>query len=517
MSVTLRPYQRESALKVSEALDVGEHPLCVLPTGAGKSLVMAEVLRKRAQPALVLSHVAELLEQDARALRRVAPNARSSFFVAGLKEKNAHADIVFGSVQSVVRSLAEFRSPRSLIFVDEAHLCPRKGDAMYAKIFAHFMQARRVGMTATPRRLDSGSLVSGDDAWFSCVAHSVDVRELIVAGFLSPLVGVTTEAQASMEGVATRGGDFVMEQAAAAVARTLELPTAVAQACKLARKRKAWLVFAASIEHAEAVAHELTQQGVANLVVTSETSRDDRNAALDQFRAGEVRALVNVGVLTTGFDAPLTDAIICMRPTQSDVLWQQILGRGMRLAEGKTNCLLLDFVGNLERLGGVGCVTETFDYRAPADIARASARAQEKKRRAQKREAPELFDPSSDDPMVNGKTFEASVRHVSFFTVPSRRYPGRTLLCAAYDIEDDLGRALKAREFLCVEYPGNARFMAVRWFGRRGLVPTQVPAGAREALALARVLDAPSAVLVRYEPRLSSYVIVDEQFSITAT
>ena len=510
MSFALRPYQIQAVSAIHAALDGGEHPLCVLPTGAGKSLVLAQVLRERNVRALVLSHVAELLDQDIRTLRRLAPDVEASLFVAGLGEKDATARVVFGSVQSVVRSLALFRTPRSLLVVDEAHLCPRKADAMYSRVFAHFMQSQRLGLTATPKRLDSGALTSGDGAWFSVIAHEVEARELIAQGYLSPLVGVTTALQADLSGVATRGGDFVQEQAAAAVQRTLALPEAVAKVIKYARARKAWLVFAASVEHATAVAREFARQGVDAELVTNATTPDARELALSRFRAGEVRALVNVGVLTTGFDAPLTDCIVSMRPTQSEVLWQQILGRGMRLAARKENCLLLDFVGNLDRLGGVGCVTETFDMRKPE----ARPDTPERVRAARKRrEAPELFDPSSEDPMVNGKTFVAEVTRIKFFPVKSRRYPGKEILLATYDVEDELGRAFTARTFLCVEYPGSARYMAARWFAQRGLVAAQVPTSARDALALARTCEQPHEVLVRYDPRLACYVVDGERFA----
>lgn len=513
--ISLRAYQAESVERLDVAVDRGENPLCVLPTGAGKSLVMAAFVQRRlaraSERALVLSHVAELLEQDSKALHRLAPEVDQSFFVAGLKEKNPHAKVVFGSVQSVVRSLELFRVPRQLVFVDEAHLCPRRGDAMYAQVFAHFMQARRIGMTATPKRLDSGSLLGGSDAWFNSIAHEVPVGELIEQGFLLPLVGVKSEAQANLSGVRVRGGDFIESEAAEAVRRTLPMGDAVDQVVKYARKRKSWLVFAASIDHAKEIAAALRDRGVRTGLVTSESSRDDRSDTLDEFRSGELRALVNVGVLTTGFDAPCVDCIVSMRPTQSDILWTQILGRGMRLAENKTNCLLLDFVGNLERLGGVGRVTETFDFRSP-EAKLASKAALKQPRKVKPRERPELFDVSSEDPMVNGREFEASVQRTKAWVVPSRRFPGRSMVLVTYDLEDEQGRAIRAREFLLVEYPGNARYTAERWFARRGLTPAQVPATANDACALVRVLEEPDTLRVRYDPTQKAYVVVGERF-----
>ncbi len=513
MQVQLRDYQDESVARLREALNAGEHPLCVLPTGAGKSLVLASLLAKVNCKALVLTHVAELLKQNSKALHRIAPSLSQSFFAAGLKEKDSTAQVVFGSVQSVYRSLSDFRIPRRLVIVDEAHLCPRSSGAMYAQVFSHFMGAKRLGLTATPKRLDSGSLIDGDDAWFTSIAHQVETAELIKRGFLLPLVGVTTEMQADLTGVKMRGGDFIPGQAAAAVQASLPIDVAVAKACRYARKRKSWLVFAASIDHANDIQQQLLANGVAAAVITSESSDDEREQAIDLYKSGEVRALVNVGVLTTGFDAPATDAIICMRPTQSDVLWQQILGRGMRLSEGKTNCLLLDFVGNLERLGGVGSITESFDMRSPEAVARARA-ATESKRKMKPREAPELYDPSSEDPMRNGTAFEAEVRGTSSFVVPSKRFPGKSILIVNYELEDATGRAFTAKEFLCVEYPGSAKHLAARWFKRRGVVGAQVPTSARDAQALVRVLEEPAEVIARFDPKLGCYKVDSERFAV---
>lgn len=514
MRINLRPYQRESVERACASLERGEHPLIVLPTGSGKSLVLAETLRILNMRALVLTHVKELLVQNSKALSRVAPDISQGYFAAGLKEKDPFSQVVFGSVQSVVRSLEQFRLARKLVIIDEAHLCPRKSTAMYSQVFSHFMGAQRLGLTATPKRLDSGSLIDGDSAWFSEVAHEEDVRKLVTAGYLLPLVGVVTELQADLAGVGSRGGEFIAEQAAAAVQRTLPLQEAVAKTCRYARKRKHWLIFAASVEHAEDVARELAANGVSAGVVTAKTPDAEREATIEDFRAGHIRALVNVGVLTTGFDAPCTDAIICYRPTQSDILWQQILGRGMRLAEGKQNCLLLDFVGNLDRLGGVGCIVETFDMRQPEQVAKAREKAKPKRKTRDARAAPDLYDPSSEDPMRNGTAFEAAVVKIDGFVIPSRKFPGTELVCLTYELEDESGRPFSAKEFLCVEYGKGARHLAGRWFARRGLTMSQVPLKARDSLALARVLEEPVEVVTRFDPRLGFYKIEAERFAL---
>jgi DNA repair protein RadD len=513
MRLTLRDYQQSASDAMIRELANGKNPLCVLPTGSGKSLVLSDVIR-RVYPdqVLVLSHVKELLQQDADKLARMAPDIPQAFFVAGLGEKNAKAPVVFGSVQSVYRNLNLFTTRRALVAVDEAHLCPRKADAMYGAIFSHFAASPRGGFTATPSRMDSGSLVDGDNAWFDSIAIDVPVKELIERGFLVPLSGVIEQQQADLAGVQKSMGDFAQGQAEQAVIRTLSLPEAVGSMKKHAAGRKSWLVFAAGIEHAEKVLAELRAQGVRSEMITSENSGEDRQRILDEFRAGEFQALVNVGVLTTGFDAPRTDCIVSLRPTQSKVLWQQMLGRGMRLFDQKHNCLLLDYVGNLDRMGGVDVVESIKDFRNGEDLEQLSPRTGKGKRRKGPID-PELYEVSATDPMMTGQSFDALVNKMSFFTVNSKRYPGKKMLVACYDIQDQFGRALSARSFVCIEYEGGARYHALRWFSKRGIAKDKAPSSAETALLYARALPKPTEVTARYDRSLSCFLIESETFA----
>lgn len=513
MQLVPRDYQHVSVEKLIQALDDRRNPIVKLPTGGGKSLVLAlaiqRLYRRARSPILVLSHVKELLEQDSKILRRVDPEIPQTFYCSGLGEKRGGAPVVFGSVQTAWRSLGALGS-RSYIFIDEAHLCPRDSDAMYSRCFDHFSLALRGGFTATDMRLDSGKLTEGDDAWFDSVAHDVPVEHLIKQGWLVPLSGILTEHQADLGGVETRAGDFVAEQAESAVMRTLKLDEAVRDAMRLASRRKHWLIFAAGVAHARAILNTLRASGVDAEIVLGDTPDGEREDIVDRFRGGSLRALVNVGVLTTGFDAPQTDCIISLRPTKSPVLWTQMMGRGMRLAFGKKDCLLLDFVGNLERLGGAGCVVEIKDERDPVKVARPTT-----KRKSAPRQEPIFGEASLADPMKSGASFECAVERVRYFLAPSRRYPGKSMVIAQYDLEDQYGRAVQARSFVCVEYVGAARYLAIQWFMRRGVSDSaQVPRDARTALELARVSPAPVEVRAYWDARLRCYMIMEERFSV---
>lgn len=510
--VVLRDYQTEAAVRMEDGFKKLEHPLCVLPTGGGKSLVLATVAERaarRGSPVLVLSHMKELLEQDSAALRSIAPDISQSFYSAGLREKRGHLQVVFGGVQSVYRSLPAL-GRRDLLLIDEAHLAPRDADAMYAKVFKHFSIALRGGFTATNQRLDSGTLTSGPDAWFSNVCYEVEVTDLIKRGYLVPLSGVLTEHQANLDAVKSRMGDFIQGQAERAV-RKLSTSEVVEEIIVLAQRRRHWLIFAAGVEHAKEVVEEMRKHGIDAEMVVAKTPADERAKLINRFREGRLRALVNVGVLTTGFDAPQTDCLISMRPTKSPILWQQIMGRGMRLAPGKKSCLLLDFVGNLERLGGAGCVIQMEDRRADISVARREVAQQ--RAMAAKPVEPEMREVSLVDPMKSGISFECYVQSVSYAVIPSRRFAGKNLLIVTYKAVDDIGTLREIRSFVPVEYAGSARFNAVRWFHARGVPEAQVPRDSRTALALAKVSPEPKVLVAYWDGRLKSYLVSEERFS----
>lgn len=510
-AVVLRPYQDQALYLTNRALNALEHPLCVLPTGGGKSLVLAGLIAQRKQPTLVLSHMRELLEQDSVALRSIAPDIKQGFFSAGLKEKRGHMPVVFGSVQTVYRSLAALGT-RTLIIIDEAHLCPRKADAMYAKVFAHFKLALRAGFTATNERLDSGSLTGGPDAWFTNVACDVPVAELIKQKFLVPLAGILTEHQANLDGVGSRAGDFVAEQAERAVTATLSITDVIQDVIKLASHRRNWLLFAPGVEHAKKVLAELLRCGIDAALVIGDTPSAERAAIIKRFKSGDLRALVNVGVLTTGFDAPQTDCIVSMRPTKSGVLWQQIMGRGMRVYPNKKSCLLLDFVGNLERLGGCGCVVKMKDERL--DISGAQ-RERAARRAMLPRDDPEFMQASLADPMKSGASFACKVVSMEYQLINSKRFTGKQMVIAIYHLADENGSELKATSFVAVEYPGASRFHSMRWFMRRGMIQDDVPSKARDAMGLAKILPEPSECVVYWDTRLKCYLVMEERFATT--
>jgi DNA repair protein RadD len=366
----LRPYQRaaiDACMSYWEG--GGGNPLIDLATGTGKSVVLGTLVREIAEPmpdvnVLVLTHVKELVQQDVNAQLRVWPACPIGINSAGLSRRDRRARVLFASIQSVHREDATTLGPRHLCIVDEAHLIPRDGNGMYLKLFNKLREAvpdmRIVGLTATPYRLDSGRLDEGEHRLFDDVVYSYGIGEGVQDGFLSPLVSRNGGAgQIDARGVAKRGGEFIPGALETAANTDPLVQAACRDLVNRGCDRRGWIVFCTGVNHATHVAECLHGMGVATGCITGETPGGERDAMLRAFKAGQLRCLTSVGVLTTGFDAPHVDLIAMLRPTLSTGLYVQMLGRGTRLAPGKENCLVLDYAGNVRRHGPVDAVSVT--------------------------------------------------------------------------------------------------------------------------------------------------------------
>ncbi|MFU8817405.1 MAG: DEAD/DEAH box helicase [Pseudomonadales bacterium] len=363
----LRPYQRAAvdALYAYFAEKNG-NPLLVLPTGAGKSVIQAafqqEVMRAwPEQRILLLTHVKELIEQNVEKLQALWPQAPIGIYAASLGKREGFMPIVFASIQSVhkrAHQLGRF----DLIIIDECHLVPSRGNTMYRRFLADMREinpaVKIIGMSATPFRLDSGNLHTGDDRIFTDIAYDLPLADLINGGYLCPLVTKGAARKIDMTGVRTQAGDFKASDLDAAVHAGDLTARAADEIVAYGEDRASWLVFCPSVEHAFEVRDELRGRGVIAETLHGGTPKLEREGIIRRFRAGEIRALTNCDVLTTGFDAPAIDLIVFLRPTKSAALYIQMSGRGMRLSPetGKRDCLVLDFAGNVERHGPVDAV-----------------------------------------------------------------------------------------------------------------------------------------------------------------
>ncbi len=359
MSFSLRPYQKEAVEATLSYFRKRQEPaVIVLPTGAGKSLVIAELARLARGRVLVLAHVKELVAQNHA--KYCALGLEADIYAAGLQRKESHGKVVFGSVQSVARNPEHFSDAFSLLIIDECHRISDDEDSQYQQILTHLKrsnpQLRLLGLTATPYRLGKGwiyqfhyhGMVRGDEnALFRDCIYELPLRYMIKNHWLTPPERLDMPVvQYDFSRLQARENGLFSE---ADLNRELKqqkriTPHIISQIIEFAAKRRGVMIFAATVEHAREVTG-LLPVGEAALI-TGETPATERDALIEAFKQQRYRFLVNVSVLTTGFDAPHVDLIAILRPTQSVSLYQQIIGRGLRLAPGKEDCLILDYAGN---------------------------------------------------------------------------------------------------------------------------------------------------------------------------
>lgn len=361
----LRPYQREAVQAIFDYFRLGGegNPLVVVPTGGGKSLCLADFCRQTltqwpSQRIIMVAHRKELLEQNAQELWEQWPSAPIGIYSAGLGVKQLGRPLTIAGIASIYR-VAERLEKVDILLIDEAHLVPNKGLGVYRKLIAALRvknpNLKIIGFTATPFRLDSGFLHQGGDKIFTDIIYDIDVRMLIELGHLSPLVGKIARNSADLSEARIRGGEFVEQDMQAAFNSENLVSQAVEEMIRFGHDRRSWLVFAAGVDHGRAVLSELRSRGIDCQLILGDTESSERRNTIADFRNGSLRVIVNVGVLTTGFNARNVDMIAMLRATQSTGLYVQCMGRGMRTSPEtqKSNCLVLDFGGNIERHGPV--------------------------------------------------------------------------------------------------------------------------------------------------------------------
>jgi len=359
----LRSYQEEAVAAVYQHLrERDDNPCVVIPTAGGKTPVMATICRDAISQwggrVLILAHVKELLEQTVDKIHQVAPELwhQVGVYSAGLKSRDTDKPITVAGIQSVYKRACELE-PANIVCVDEAHLIPESGEGMYRTFLAEARtmnpQLRVIGLTATPFRMKSGN-ICGPENILNHICYEVGVRELIRDGYLCPLVSKGGRKEVDTSGLHIRAGEFIAGEAEALMDQKELVASACAEILAYTRERKACLVFASGVQHARHIAEVLREDHKREVAtVFGDTLPSIRDEVIADFKAGRIKYLVNVNVLTTGFDAPNIDCVALVRPTNSPGLYYQMVGRGFRLFPGKDDCLVLDFGGNVMRHGPV--------------------------------------------------------------------------------------------------------------------------------------------------------------------
>jgi DNA repair protein RadD len=361
----LRDYQQRTIDQLYAWFEAGNtgNPCLVLPTGSGKSHIIAALCKDALQSwpetrILMLTHVKELIEQNAQKMREHWPGAPMGIYSASIGKRQLGEPITFAGIQSVRTKLKELGHV-DLCIIDECHLVSHKNEGGYRTLLAELLlinpAMRVIGLTATPYRLGHG-LITDKPALFDALLEPVSIEELIFKGHLATLRSKVTKSKLDTSGVHKRGGEFIESELQAAVDNDDLNSAVVREVIKLAGDRKAWLFFCTGVDHARHVAEVLNDYGVVADCVTGETPKKERAQMLADFKAGKIRALTNANVLTTGFDYPDIDLIAMMRPTMSASLYVQMAGRGLRPKSHTDHCLVLDFAGVVETHGPITAV-----------------------------------------------------------------------------------------------------------------------------------------------------------------
>lgn len=356
----LRWYQSEACDSAwSHLCGQAGNPVVVLPTGAGKSLVIAELCRRAVQDfkgrVMILAHRKELLTQNAEKVRALYGDV--GLYSAGLNARDTDHDVVLAGIQSVHDRAEEFGA-RHLLLIDEAHLVPHEGEGMYRRFVDKLREInpwlRTVGLTATPYRTGEGALCR-PDGLFQKICYDAPIAKLIDEGFLSRVTNQVSDLVIDTSGLRIRAGEFVASDMESL------FDAKVAAACQelilKSAGRQSVLIFCAGVAHAQHVAEYIEQMTGEDVgVVTGQSTPLERTSSLERFRSRKLRFLCNVDVLTTGFDAPCIDCIAILRATCSPGLFAQVCGRGFRVYPGKQDFLVLDFGENIKRHGPINAI-----------------------------------------------------------------------------------------------------------------------------------------------------------------
>jgi len=525
--VKLRTYQQAAVNAVYEHLRTrDDNPVAVLPTGAGKSLVLAQIasdaVSRWGGRVLILAHVKELLEQNAEKVRKLCPDIPVGLYSAGLKKRDTKSPVLVAGIQSLYKRACDLE-PFDLIIVDEAHLISKKGDGMYRQFLADCKvinpKVRVIGLTATPFRLDSGMICSPDH-FLNHVCYEIGIKELIRDGYLCPLISKAGVNRADFGDLKVRAGEFVADEVEARVGDAELVSAACNEIVELTADRKAILIFAASVAHGQQVVDTLrSEHNLECGFITGDTPSDQRDHLLSRFRGESseslfdskpLRFLCNVNVLTTGFDAPRVDCVVMLRPTMSAGLLYQCVGRGFRLHPDKQNCLVLDFGGNIERHGPIDQIKPKEKQARPGS--EPPAKECEKCHTLVAcgyANCPECGHPFPP-PQRGAHDAKASNAGVLTGEVTDNEYDVHDIVYRVHrkrDAAEDAPRCLRVdymigldrwqSEFICIEHSGYARRKAELWWSERCIDPC--PDNVEEAMDLADagLLASASSIVVR--------------------
>ena len=506
----------------------------VVHHNTGKSLVLAQIAKDSVEKwngrVLILAHVKELLEQNADKIRKLCPELKIGIYSAGLRSRDTTEQVIVAGIQSVYNKACELDA-FDLVVVDEAHAISSEGDGMYRTFLADMKvinpHVRVIGLTATPFRL-KGGLICKPENILNEICYEAGLKEMIQQGYLSPLISRAGRAEANLANLHIRGGEFISDEVAAAMDNDALVTSACREIVELTRDRKSVLIFTASVDHCKHVAEKIQAfSGKECAIVTGDTPPAERAEIIARFKGEFIPAdlfgtpkpplkfLANVNVLTTGFDAPNTDCVVMLRPTNSPGLLIQCAGRGTRLSPetGKSSCLFLDYGGNILRHG-------------PLDMIKVKEPGSGKGGDAPAKKCPQclalihagytacpecgyVFPPKENNDKM---TQTASSAGVISGQVDYTDYEVLDVYYCVHEkrgADPDAPKTMRVdyqvgfnefkSEWVCPEHTGYARGKFEKWWHERAALGCPMPRSAREAVSLANegLLAAPESITVK--------------------
>lgn len=362
MKYSLRPYQQMAVEKIIWSQQFPEPDICVLPTGSGKSIVIAELAKRLNQPVLILQPSKEILEQNMAKLMAYVSPTQIGVYSASLNRKELNF-FTFATIQSIYKKPELFKDFKQVI-IDECHLVnPKNLDGMFTTFLKRIENPKVVGLTATPYRLDNlylrenGNLYTFTttklinrikERFWHRIVFNINNEELVKSEYLCPLryIDKTILRHEEIPTNISKSDFNLVAYEQKISSKEREIIESLYFAQELSR---GVLVFCSSVDQAE----NLQTKILGSEVVTAKTKKKDRERIINGFRSGEVKMVFNVGVLTTGFDHPALDCIVLLRPTRSIGLYYQMLGRGVRICEGKRFCRVIDMTDTVNQLGKI--------------------------------------------------------------------------------------------------------------------------------------------------------------------
>lgn len=357
----LRPYQEEAVAKIIWAKGLPGNDICVLPTGAGKSLVIAEIANLLDEPLLILQPSKEILEQNYKKLAAYVDPWEIGIYSASMGEKNV-GHYTFATIQSIYKKPEQFQHFNTVI-IDECHAVnPKNLHGMFTKFLKAIGNPKVIGLTATPYRMANNYVPAPwgyraitttklinrvKERFWSRIVYNINNGELVDQGYLTPLEYIDmSKVDQSQLPTNKSKSDFDLVAYEAILAENGGLKESLAHAQEIGTSI---LVFCSSVMQAEVLAEATPNSAV----VTGETPKKKREQIISDFRSGQIKTVFNMGVLTTGFDHPELDCIVLARPTRSIGLYYQMLGRGVRKAPGKTTCKVIDVTNTVKTIGEI--------------------------------------------------------------------------------------------------------------------------------------------------------------------